>query len=75
MSSNHILVPHPVVKVIVTVVDDGQDLTQEQRSRVVSWLVANGIDPKSVAPGAITLEYLLGDRKGRQLIGFRQYYL
>lgn len=68
--------PHPAVKQIVTVVDDGQEITSEQRTRVMAWLSANGVDPACVALGKITIEYLvLGTRKGRQFIGFRQYYL
>lgn len=69
-------VPSPVAKKIITVVEDGQDITSEQRERVAAWLIANGVDPSVVVRGRITLEYkLFGERKGRQFIGFRQYYL
>lgn len=76
MTQNSAFVPHPVTKCIVTVVEDGQEITDEQRSRVVTWLSENGVDPSLVVPGPITLEYkAFGERKGRQFIGFRQYYL
>jgi len=72
----NIHVPHQVIKQIVTVVDDDQEITPEQRQRVADWLSANGVDPATVAQGKITLEYkVYGARTRRQFIGFRQYYL
>ncbi|MFD8777527.1 hypothetical protein [Streptomyces sp. NPDC059916] len=73
-SRNH-LVPYPVVRHIVTVVEEGQTLTPEQRERVVAWLRANGADPAVVTLDTITLEYkMFGTKPGRQFIGFQQYY-
>lgn len=71
----NIHVPHPAVKEIVTVVDDDQEITPEQRKRLVTWLSANGVAPACVSLGKITVEYsVYGTRKGRQFIGFHQYY-
>lgn len=68
-------VPHPVERRIVTVVAADQQISDEQRKRVVAWLTANGIDPRRVAPDGITIEYKVhGDRVGRQIIGFTEYY-
>ncbi|KPC73457.1 hypothetical protein ADL27_52020 [Streptomyces sp. NRRL F-6602] len=68
-------VPHPVERRIVTVVAEGQEISSEQRERVKAWLQANGIDPRRVALGAITVECTLhGDQPGRQVIGFTEYY-
>ncbi len=68
-------VPHPVERRIVTVVAEGQELSTEQRARVVAWLEANGIDPRRVTQGPITIECnMRGDRPGRQVIGFTEYY-
>lgn len=68
-------VPHPVQRRITTVVADGQELSEEQRRRVVAWLKANGIDPGRVTRGAITIESNMhGDQVGRQVIGFSEYY-
>ncbi len=68
-------VPHPVERRIVTVVKAGQAVSDEQRARIVQWLQANGIDPSRVARGAITVECnMRGDRPGRQIIGFTEYY-
>lgn len=69
-------VPHPAERRIVTVVADGQQISDEQRERVAAWLTANGIDPRRVAPGGITIECKVhGDRVGRQIIGFTEYYV
>lgn len=68
-------VPHPVERRIVTVVTEGQELSAEQRARVVAWMAANGIDPRRVVLGTITVECNMhGDRPGRQIIGFTEYY-
>lgn len=69
-------VPDPVERRIVTVVAEGQQISQEQRQRVVAWLTANGIDPHLVATGAaITIECRMhGDQVGRQIIGYTEYY-
>lgn len=68
-------VPHPVERRIVTVVAEGQNVSEEQRSRICVWLEANGIDPRRVAQGAITIECTMrGDQVGRQIIGFCEYY-
>lgn len=68
-------VPHPVERRIVTVVAEGQEISSEQRERVTTWLQANGIDPRRVALGAITVECTMrGDQPGRQIIGFTEYY-
>ncbi|NUP69312.1 MAG: hypothetical protein HOW71_44905 [Nonomuraea sp.] len=69
-------VPHPVERRIVTVVAEDQEISDEQRRRVCTWLTANGIDPAVVAGSEITLECkMFGARKGRQFIGFHQYHL
>lgn len=68
-------VPHPVERRIVTVVAAGQQTSEDQRKRVASWLKDNGVDPRRVSSGAITIESSMhGDRVGRQLIGFTEYY-
>jgi hypothetical protein len=69
-------VPNPVERRIVTVVAEGQQISEEQRRRVVAWLTANGIDPHLVATGAaITIECRMhGDQVGRQIIGYTEYY-
>lgn len=68
-------VPHPVERRIVTVVAATQRISAEQRARVVAWLKANGIDPRRVTGGPITVECNMhGDRPGRQVIGFTEYY-
>lgn len=68
-------VPHPVEQRIITVVADWQQISEEQRTRIVTWLKANGIDPRRVARSAITIECKMrGDRPGRQVIGFTEYY-
>jgi hypothetical protein len=68
-------VPHPLERRIVTVVAEGQQVSIEQRQRIVTWLKANGIEPRRVADGAITVEYRMrGDRSGPGVIGFREYY-
>lgn len=69
-------VPHPVEGRIVTVVADGQEISEEQRKRVIGWLKANGIDPgRVVRRRAITIESNMhGDQVGRQIIGFAEYY-
>lgn len=68
-------VPHPVEWRIITVVSEGQQISKEQRARIVAWLRANGIDPRRVALGAITIECKMrGERPGRQIIGFTEYY-
>jgi hypothetical protein len=67
-------VPNPVERRIVTVVADGQKISDEQRKRVVAWLQANGVDPQRVT-GAITIECKMrGEQVGRQIIGFTEYY-
>lgn len=69
-------VPHPVETRVVTVVEHGQKISNEQRGRVAAWLQANGIDPRNVAEDEITLECkVFGDQRGRDLIGFTQYYV
>ncbi|MEU8469590.1 hypothetical protein AB0F30_16980 [Streptomyces sp. NPDC029006] len=71
-----VLVPHPVERRIITVLAEDQELSAEQRERVQTWLTENGIDPKHVARGAITVEgKMFGNRPGRQYIGFRQFHL
>lgn len=68
-------VPNPVERRTVTVVAEGQEISEEQRQRVMAWLTANGIDPRRVARGAITIECTMrGDQVGRQVIGFTEYY-
>lgn len=68
-------VPHPVERRIVTIVSEGQQISDEQRERVKTWLRANGIDPNKVAFGDITVEYKMhGDEPGRQVIGFTEFY-
>jgi hypothetical protein len=68
-------VPHPVERRIVTVVAEGQELSPEQRARLVAWLKANNVDPSRVTRGSITVECkMYGDRPGRQVIGFTEYY-
>lgn len=68
-------VPHPVELRIITVVAEGQEVSEEQRARIVAWLGANGIDPGRVARGAITIRcHMHGDRPGRQVIEFTEYY-
>lgn len=68
-------VPHPVERRIITVVSDRQQISDEQRTRIVTWLKANGIDPRRVTRNAITIECKMhGDRPGRQVIGFTEYY-
>jgi len=67
-------VPHPERR-IVTVIAEGQQITSEQRTRVSDWLRANGIDPRRVLPGPITVECKMqGDVPGRQVIGFWEFY-
>jgi hypothetical protein len=69
-------VPHPVVRHVITVVEEGQNISDAQRQRVIHWLRANGVDPARVAAERITLEYkMYGEKKGRQLIGFTQFHL
>lgn len=69
------LAPAPVVQHIVTVVEEGQELTAEQRARTAAWLEANGIDPRLVARDEITVRYkTYGSKPGRKLIGFHQFY-
>lgn len=68
-------VPHPVERRIVRVMAEDQDLTEEQRRRVVAWLEANGIDHKRVARKAITVECNVhGDREANHIICFREFY-
>ncbi|PSK57083.1 hypothetical protein B0E38_02614 [Streptomyces sp. 111WW2] len=68
-------VPHPVERRIVTIVSEGQQVSDEQRERVRAWLRANGIDPARVALRDITVECTMhGDQPGRQVIGFTEYY-
>lgn len=68
-------VPHPVERRIITVLSEGQEVSEEQRARIVAWLTANGINPSRVACGTITIECTVrGDRPGRQVIGFTEYY-
>lgn len=69
-------VPNPVVQHVVLVIEEGQDISGEQRERIVRWLRANGVTPSNVAQGRITLEYkMYGPNKGRQFIGFTQFHL
>ena len=59
----------------MTVVAEGQDISEEQRQRVCAWLEANGIDANRVVQGPITTESTIhGDREGRAVIAFREYY-
>ncbi|MEU9947101.1 hypothetical protein [Streptomyces sp. NPDC047939] len=68
-------VPHPVERRVVTVVSDGQRISEEQRERVASWLQANGIDPDRVVRGRITVEcQVRGSEEARHLIWFSEYY-
>jgi hypothetical protein len=68
-------VPHPVERRIVTVVAEGQEVSEEQRKRVTDWLEANGVDPRRVARRPITIESnLRGDMASRVVIGFWEYY-
>ena len=68
-------VPHPVERRIVTVVSDGQDLSDEQKQRVTAWLRANGIDPSRVTGEISIICKMRGDEVGRQLIAFTEYYV
>lgn len=68
-------VPHPVERRIVTVIGEGQEISEEQRERVGRWLTANGIDPKRVTRQGIRIESnVRGDRDGSHIIGFTEYY-
>ncbi|MFF6866644.1 hypothetical protein [Streptomyces ardesiacus] len=68
-------VPNPVERRVITVVAEGQRISPEQHERVKTWLRVNGIDPKKVAFGDITVEYRMrGDQPGRQVIGFTEFY-
>lgn len=74
-SDQPMLVPFPVELRIVTVVSEGQQVSEEQRERVGQWLQANGIDHRRVTGGPITIESKMrGDVVGRQVIGFWEYY-
>lgn len=69
-------VPRPRETRIVTVVEDGQAISEEQRERICVWLRANGVDPKTVSRKALTIEYAegpFGRSPGR--IWFTQYYV
>lgn len=69
-------VPRTLETRIVTVVEDGQAISDEQRERVCAWLRANDVDPKVVSREAITIEYTegpFGRSSGR--IWFTQYYV
>jgi hypothetical protein len=69
-------VPRPRETRIVTVVEDGQATSDEQRERICAWLRANDVDPKTVSRKAITIEYAdgpFGRSPGR--IWFTQYYV
>lgn len=69
-------VPSPVIKHVVTITEEDQAISSEQRERIVRWLQANGIDPSTVAQGRVTVEYhMYGTKPGRQYIGFTQYYV
>lgn len=69
-----VLVPHPIELRVVTVVDEGQEISEEQRKRVADWLDANGVDHRRVV-GPVSIETKMrGDEVGRQVIGFREYY-
>jgi hypothetical protein len=69
------LAPHPVERRIVEVVQEGQELSDEQRTRVAAWLEANGIEPRRVALNTITVECNVhGSRESRHVIGFHEYY-
>lgn len=68
-------VPSPVERRIITVVDEGQDISGEQRERVTRWLAANGVDPKRVALKRITLECnVRGQHENAHIIGFTELY-
>jgi hypothetical protein len=74
-TSANVFAPAPVAKQIVTVVKEGQVLTDEQRDRIAAWLKANGINPKQVTQGQITVTYgVYGSKAGRKSITFEQYY-
>lgn len=69
-------VPCPRETRIVTVVEDDQAISDEQRERICAWLRANDVDPKTVSRKAITIEYAegpFGRSPGR--IWFTQYYV
>lgn len=70
-------VPHALETRIVTVVEDDQDISDEQRERICAWLRANDVDPKLVnSAKAVTIEYTegpFGRNPGR--IWFTQYYV
>ncbi|MGQ4437903.1 hypothetical protein ACN6LI_003268 [Streptomyces violaceoruber] len=69
-------VPHPHLRCTRQVTAKGQDLTAEQRSRLASWLEANGVRPGEVAADEpITVEYKTdGQREWGHLICFSEYY-
>lgn len=74
-ASPHV-VPRPVETRIVTVVEDRQDISDEQRERIYTWLRANDVDPDLVSRKAVTIEYTegpFGRSPGR--IWFTQYYV
>ncbi|MYW43055.1 hypothetical protein [Streptomyces sp. SID161] len=69
------LVPHPVERRIVEVMQEGQELSEEQRMRIAAWLEANGVEPRRVAQKTITVECKVsGNRESRHVIGFHEYY-
>ncbi|MGY5127279.1 hypothetical protein [Streptomyces nigrescens] len=61
---------------IITVAKAAQDITDEQRQRVSSWLKANGVAPHLVSTDHdITIHYRVqGDRQGPGRIHYTQYY-
>ncbi|MFD6149360.1 hypothetical protein [Streptomyces sp. NPDC060243] len=69
-------VPDPYETRILTVLHDGQEVSEEQRDRVAAWLAANGITPKDVPlrRGISVETRMRGATPGRAVIGFWQYY-
>ncbi|MFE6126731.1 hypothetical protein ACFQ6Q_00440 [Streptomyces sp. NPDC056437] len=68
-------VPHPIETRIVTVVTEGQDISDEQRARVCAWLTANNIDAALVAQNDVVVQCKAqGDRESGHAIGFHQIY-
>lgn len=71
-------VPHPVETRIIKVIEEGQEITDQQRERVAAWLEANGIDSKRVPLKAELLvesSHLPDGSSKRSLIKIREYYL
>lgn len=68
-------VPNPHTRQVVTVVSQGQNLSDEQRQRIIAWLSANGVDALQLTGDAITVESLTnGEREWGHRIHFTEYY-